>query len=64
MLITNVNHQQTLDLNQTNQTPALGILTDILIIDAMGSISSLSDDKTNILFIVPKLFNQKHFPIR
>jgi len=66
MLITNVNHkenenwQQTLQLNQTNQVTTLGISNDIPISDAMGSISSLSEDKTNILFIAPKLFNQKN----
>jgi len=67
MLITNVNHkenenwQQTLQLNQTNQVTTLGISNDIPISDATGSISSLSEDKTNILFIAPKLFNQKKF---
>jgi len=70
MLITIVNHQenenwqQTLQLNQTNQTPTLGISTDIPISDAMGSISSLLEDKTNIHFIAPKLFNHKKIPIR
>jgi len=67
MLITNVNHeenenwQQTLQLNQTNQVTTLGISNDIPISDATGSISSLSEDKTNILFIAPKLFNQKNY---
>jgi len=67
MLITNVNQeenenwQQTLQLNRTNQVTTLGISNDIPISDAMGSISSLSEDKTNILFIAPKLFNQKKF---